>query len=122
MTTNYKSMTNEELNRELGEVFFPNADIVVDDEGRIFMDEPPFDYEDWNPTAPHSNQIERFIFPKLHDRGATIVLIHEFRTHTCRFSYEGTMNNFSEHEVCEWDEFNKAKAIAALTAWKELGR
>lgn len=119
----YSKLSNHELDLYLGEMLCPNADIVVDDCQRIFMDEEPFDYEEWEPTDPNSNQLRRYVFPKLRELGARVSVAETEGGSSAALVVVVKRGKerlaIQRHRYFDEDE-NRFTAIACLIAWDKM--
>lgn len=134
---NYTTLSENELDREIAIVIFPNAHIVESDEGHLFMDFEPFDYQAWNPSR-NADQIQRYVLPRLQELGKnklgcslTVHLHWNDAIFKVLINYHTPVTNlvppksdwqisFACHSITQRDDINKTILIAALKALDKI--
>jgi len=130
MTKQYDQMTTDELNRELAKRLDWRLHTSVPDGCKIeswvnSSGEFQCYKHDWQPCHKDSNQIERFVLPKLMQKG---IMFHiEYGDREDYFSVAIKGNYGMSRIVFEiiklpegYDLINKTKAIACLKAFDEI--
>jgi hypothetical protein len=132
---NYTNLSDPELDRLAAEKFsnvFQDGvgQDVVNFDGRMFeVRKGHFkDYPMWQPTHPESNQVERYLFPKLKDLHCFIdthddwMECYEIKILTWP-KMEGEVVHpilLGKAGTTDQDQINRTKLIACLEAWEKL--
>lgn len=112
--SDYHSMTNEELDRAAGEM----------------LDGIYLGFDGWHPTSPASNQAERYLFPKLIEKGLKIRMFFQLDDFSAEIEQLQEVENGPDYWD-EWvtigygrkhnpDQINRTKVIAWLKAMEKL--
>ena len=127
-TIDYSCMSHFELDCKAAQKLFPNACIAINEELRIFLDEAPFDYEEFRPSYDDNLQADKYLFEALFFRSDEF----SFTYHMEMGKHDVVIEDFhKEIEVCvevthskedQTAEINKAKVRAWLEAWDELDK
>ena len=80
-----------------------------------------FYYKDWNPTEPDSNQCERYLFPKLREKGCWIDITYSsksFNNFTIKISLPEKWR-VKSNQGKDPDQINRTKVICFLEAMEK---
>ena len=116
MTTNYSTLTNDELDRVSAERFGIDVTTNVVD-GPLFIDGDVLKFF-WNPTHPDSNQCERYLFPPIED--CHIGIVTQFRESCFNICMVFDGEDAVVQTTTELDLINRTKTISCLMALDKL--
>jgi hypothetical protein len=130
MTTNYQDLPNEELDRLAAERFLSKPlgptsptywEPAINGGTIISLTHDPYDWDDFTPTHPDSNQAERYLFPKVFNEktGFRIVIDYKDNDDIDLEIFYADGDIFENWYTCE-NNLNRCKIIASLEAWEKL--
>lgn len=116
--TNYHDLSNEEIDKLLAERFRDNIDGSRGYKREVFNGVV---VDNWTPTSPDSNQIERYVLPKLRLRALNIHLYYSGGFCIDIYRHTDGINYIAKLGTQEDDQINRTKGICALMAWDKIG-